>query len=70
MTKPIEVCRNIQDVRNKHGLRTSKLNGKLRSMLSNTQYYTPKEVARDLVKMAFEIDPVSVQNTLNKLMKE
>ena len=52
---------------NKHGLATSKINHKLKVLQNNTQYYRPKEIARDLVKLAHSIDPQVTITTAQKL---
>ena len=52
---------------NKHGLPTSKVNHRLRQMMLNTQYYRPKELARDLVKLAYSADPQVTVTTAQEL---
>lgn len=47
---------------NKYGLPSSKINRKLNNIRNNTTYYRPNEIARDLVKLAFSIDPQATVN--------
>lgn len=58
---------NNPDFVNKHGLHTSRANSKLRELLNNTTYYRPDEIARDLVKLAFSIDPQATVNTAQSM---
>ena len=58
--------RNV-DLKNKHGLRTSRARSKLKVLSANVEMYRPSEFARDLVKYAYSIDPQVTVTTAQKL---
>jgi len=67
MSNLIHENRNVQDNVNKHGLRISKVNHRLRQMMRDIKEYRPKEIARDLVKLAHSIEPQITITTAQKL---
>lgn len=61
---------NVTNNINKYGLATSKVNQKLLNMKNNTSMYRPSEIARDLVKLAYSIEPQVTVTTAQSLEVE
>lgn len=61
---------NVTNRINKYGLAVSKVNQKLLNIKNNTTHYRRDELARDLVKLAFSIDPLITVSTAQSLEVE